>query len=59
MVGRRVVAFTDFDNGEGRVVVGDTQWKASTEADQLKAGDKLVVTSVVGATLVVEPSVKA
>ena len=59
MVGRRVVAFTDFDNGEGRVTVGDTQWKASTESDQLKAGDKLVITSVVGATLIVEPAVKA
>ena len=29
MVGRRVVAFSDFDNGEGRVTVGDTQWKAA------------------------------
>ncbi len=59
MVGRRVVAFSDFDNGEGRVTVGDTQWKASTDAENLKTGDKLVITSVVGATLVVEPAVKA
>lgn len=59
LVGRRVVAFTDFDNGEGRVTVGDTQWKASTETGDLKTGDKLVVTSVVGATLIVEPAVKA
>jgi membrane protein implicated in regulation of membrane protease activity len=59
MVGRRVVAFSDFDNGEGRVTVGDTQWKASSNAENLKSGDKLVVTAVVGATLVVEPAVKA
>ena len=59
MVGRRVVAFSDFDNGEGRVTVGDTQWKASSDADNLKTGDKLVITSVVGATLIVEPAVKA
>lgn len=59
MVGRRVVAFSDFDNGEGRVTVGDTQWKASTESDNPKTGDKLVITSVVGATLIVEPAVKA
>jgi len=59
MIGRRVVAFIDFDNGEGRVTVGDSQWKASTETDGLKVGDKLVVTSVVGATLVVEPAAKA
>jgi len=57
--GRRVVAFTDFDNGDGRVTVGDTQWKASTDADDPKAGDKLVVTAVAGATLIVEPAVKA
>ena len=59
MVGRRVVAFSDFDNGEGRVTVGDTQWKASSDAENLKTGDKLVITSVVGATLIVEPAVKA
>jgi len=31
MLGRRVTAFTDFENGHGRVTVGDTQWSASTE----------------------------
>lgn len=59
MQGRRVVALSDFDNGHGKVTVGDTQWKASSETDDLKAGDKLVITSVVGATLIVEPAVKA
>jgi len=59
MVGRRVVAFSDFDNGEGRVTVGDTQWKARSDVGELKTGDKLVITAVVGATLVVEPSVNA
>ena len=59
MLGRRVTAFTDFENGHGRVTVGDTQWKASTESDDPKTGDKLVITAVAGATLIVEPAVKA
>jgi len=59
MQGRIVKAFTDFENGQGRVTVGDTQWKASTEADDPKAGDSLVVTAVAGATLIVERAVKA
>jgi len=57
--GRRVVAFTDFQNGHGRVKVGDTQWTASTESDDPAKGDELVITSVVGSTLVVAPAVKA
>ncbi len=57
--GRRVVAFTDFHNGDGRVTVGDTQWKASTESDDPVKGDTLVITSVVGSTLIVAPAVKA
>lgn len=59
MLGRRVVAFTDFENGHGRVTVGDTQWKASTEANDPKTGDALVITAVAGATLIVEPAVEA
>jgi len=59
MQGRRVVAFTDFQNGHGRVTVGDTQWKASTESDDPAKGDELVITSVVGSTLIVAPSMKA
>ena len=59
MQGRRVVAFTDFQNGHGRVTVGDTQWKASTESDDPVEGDELVITSVIGSTLIVAPAVKA
>jgi membrane protein implicated in regulation of membrane protease activity len=59
MLGRRVTAFTDFENGHGRVTVGDTQWKASTDADDPVAGDALTITAVAGTTLIVEPSVKA
>lgn len=59
MVGRRVVAFSDFENGEGRVTVGDTQWKASTDGEDPKTGDALVITNVVGTTLNVQPAVKA
>lgn len=59
MLGRRVTAIVDFDNGEGRVTVGDTQWKASTDAGNPKVGDALVITAIAGATLIVEPAVKA
>jgi len=31
MVGMRVKAIADFDTGEGRVQVGDTQWRARME----------------------------
>jgi len=57
--GRRVVAATDFDNGEGRVKVGDTEWKARAASGDPASGDKLVVTSVAGATLIVEPAMDA
>jgi len=59
MLGRRVTAFTDFQNGHGRVTLGDTQWSASTDSDNPKTGDALVITSVAGTTLIVEPAVKA
>lgn len=59
MLGRRVIAFTDFENGHGRVTVGDTQWKSSTDSADPKIGDALVITGVAGATLLVEPAVKA
>lgn len=55
MIGRRVKAVMDFDNGEGRVQVGDTQWKARMDVGDARDGDKLIITRVVGATLVVEP----
>jgi len=59
MLGRRVTAFTDFENGQGRVTLGDTQWSASTDANNPKIGDALVITSVAGTRLIVEPAVKA
>lgn len=57
--GRRVIAAADFNNGEGRVKVGDTEWKARAESGDPVSGDKLVVTSVAGATLIVEPALDA
>ena len=40
-------------NVDGRVKVGNEQWRARAEED-IKQGDEVVVTSVSGATLVVE-----
>jgi len=59
MLGRRVKAFIDFENGHGRVTVGDTQWKAASSGADPKEGDNLVITSVKGTTLFVEPAVDA
>ena len=55
MVGMRVKAVADFDTGRGRVIVGDTQWRASMEKGNAKGGDELKVMSVKGTTLTVEP----
>ncbi len=55
MVGMRVKAVADFDTGRGRVIVGDTQWRASMEEGNAKGGDELKVMSVKGTTLTVEP----
>ncbi len=57
MVGMRVRAITDFDMGQGRVQVGDTQWRAMLAMGQAKAGEELRVTGVDGTTLTVEPYV--
>lgn len=54
MVGLRVRAIADFDTGQGRVQVGDTQWRAAMATGNAKAGDELKVTSVKGTTLSVE-----
>ena len=59
MLGRRVTAFVDFENGHGRVTVGDTQWKAASSGADPKEGDQLVITSLKGTTLFVEPAVDA
>ncbi len=55
MVGMRVRAIADFDTGQGRVQVGDTQWRAAMNAGDAKAGDELRVVSVKGTTLTVAP----
>lgn len=55
MVGMRVKAVADFDTGRGRVQVGDTQWRASMETGDAKAGDELKIVAVAGTTLEVEP----
>lgn len=56
MVGMRVKAIADFDTGEGRVQVGDTQWRAQMETGNAKAGQELRVMSVKATTLIVEAS---
>jgi len=55
MVGMRVRAIADFDTGQGRVQVGDSQWRASMLTGNAKDGDELRVVSVKGTTLTVEP----
>lgn len=55
MIGLRVKAVTDFNLGQGRVQVGDTQWRARIMDGNPKAGDELKVKSVKGTTLDVEP----
>ena len=54
MQGMRVRAIADFDTGRGRVQVGDTQWRASMNEGDAKAGDELRVVTVKGTTLIVE-----
>jgi len=55
MLGIRVKAIADFELGEGRVQVGDTQWRARAGDGNPKSGDELKVLSVKGTTLIVEP----
>jgi membrane protein implicated in regulation of membrane protease activity len=54
MVGRQVKAVADFSGIEGRVEVGDTQWSARLVGGTAAAGDLLKVSSIEGATLIVE-----
>jgi len=53
LVGKRVRALADFKTGEGRVQLGDSQWRAMTN-DNIEAGEELVVVGVEGSTLRVE-----
>jgi len=54
MIGMRVRAVKDFELGQGRVQVGDTQWRARVNDGNPKAGEELQVKSVKGTTLNVE-----
>lgn len=54
MVGMRVKAIADFETGQGRVQVGDTQWRARLDDGSAAAGEELRVVSVDGTTLVCE-----
>ncbi len=54
MQGMRVRAVADFDTGQGRVHVGDTQWRALVKNGEVKSGDEVRVVSVKGTTLIVE-----
>ncbi len=54
IIGRRGIVLRSIaKNVDGRVKVGNEQWRAKAEED-IKQGDEVVVTSVSGATLVVE-----
>ncbi len=55
MIGMRVRAVANFELGEGRVQVGDTQWRARAAAGNPETNAELVVLSVKGTTLNVEP----
>ena len=57
MVGLRVKAVNDFEAGQGRVYVGDTQWRARLQTGSAAAGQELKIISVDGTTLNVELSV--
>jgi len=55
MVGMRVKAVADFETGQGRVQVGDTQWRAAMDEGSAVSGQELRVASVKGTTLMVVP----
>ena len=55
MIGTRVKAVADFETGQGRVQLGDSQWRARVEDGTANAGQELRVLRVDGTTLVCEP----
>ena len=55
MIGTRVKAVADFETGQGRVQLGDSQWRARVEEGTANAGQELRVVRVDGTTLVCEP----
>jgi membrane protein implicated in regulation of membrane protease activity len=54
MVGERCKAVADFETGNGRVQMGDTQWRAKMRDGNAKAGQELRIVEVIGTTLVCE-----
>ncbi len=54
MVGTRVKAIADFETGQGRVQIGDSQWRARVDGGTAAAGQELRVLRVEGTTLVCE-----
>jgi inner membrane protein len=52
LVGARGTAATVFENGVGRVRLGDSEWRGESR-ETIAAGDALVVIAVEGATLTV------
>jgi len=55
LLGKRVIAASDFVAGNGRVKLADTEWKALAETGNPVSGAELVIMGVKGTTLVVEP----
>lgn len=54
IIGRQGIVLKNIaKNVDGRVKVGNEQWRARAEED-VKEGNEIVVTSVIGATLIVE-----
>lgn len=52
LVGASGIAAGNFENGVGRVKLGDSEWRAES-ADAIGAGDAVSILSVEGATLMV------
>ena len=56
-IGARVIAVAPFENGLGRVRMGDTEWAAEAlDGGPIAAGMALVVTRAEGAKLLVQPA---
>ena len=57
VIGRGVTAVRDFEHGEGRVKLGDSEWNARGP-DDAKAGERLEIEAVEGTRLVVSRPAK-
>ncbi len=55
LIGKRALAAVAFENGVGRVKIGDTQWRAEADGP-VAAGASVVIKGVDGATLKVRPA---